>query len=87
MKNAKIYFIFEVVLYLILLFLSIKGPGPNDPWEYNWIFQIIGLNLINLVNLILVRIKLKKDPVHKKIISRLGMLFILCSLLSIMIVI
>jgi len=87
MRNAKLYFIFTVLLYVTLIIWGVKGPAPNDLWEYEWVIQIIAFNILGLINLFMVRLFLKEDPVHKKIISRLLFLYPFFSFLTILIVV
>lgn len=87
MKNAKLYFIGTVMLYVILIVWGIKGPAPNDLWEFEWVFQIIAFNILGLGNFILVRVYLKEDPTHKKIISRLLLLYPIVSIVTILVVV
>lgn len=87
MRNAKLYFIFTVILYITLIIWGIKGPAPNDVWEYEWVFQILAFYLLGLFNLIMVRVYLKEDPVHRKIITRLLLLYPFISFVTILIVV
>lgn len=87
MKNAKMYFIFVVFLYVVLLFLTIKGPSPSDPWEVEWLMQVIGLALLSSINLILVRVFLKENPTQQAIITRLSLTYYVAAFLSFLLVI
>lgn len=87
MKNPKIYFVTEVILFVLLTILTIRGVGPNDPWQYNWVFQLILLGFLNLISLILVRLVLKEDKKHQKIISGLALLFFVYGFISFKIII
>ena len=87
MRNAKLYFIFTVLLYVTLIIWGIKGPAPTDYWELEWVIQIIAFNILGFICLFLVRLFLKEDPVHKKIISRLLLIYPFFSVLTILIVV
>lgn len=87
MTNAKPYFIFTVLLYVILLVWGIKGPAPNDYWQFGWILQIIIFNVVAIITLFRVKSKLEEDPTHKKIISRLLLLYPVLSFITIWIVV
>ena len=52
MRNAKLYFIFTVLLYVTLIIWGIKGPAPTDYWELEWVIQIIAFNILGFICLL-----------------------------------
>ncbi len=87
MRNAKLYFMFTVFLYLMLIIWGIKGPSANDPWELEWVLQVILFNILGFICLFMVGLFLKEDPTHKKIISRLLLVLPIFSFIVIWIVV
>lgn len=87
MKKPETHITIQLIIYAVLLFLSIKGPAPDDYWQFEWVFQLLFLGLLNLIHLILIRIKLKEELVYRKYLSISSLAFFVVGILSFYIVI